>query len=336
MENMNIDPELINKYLDGNLNEEENLLILSWINSSKENEQFLFQIKDLYDAGQWKKYFAQARTAEGWNELLQQIRNENTIERQSTDKLRFLLPLQRYAAVFLVGVLLTALAMYGLMGNKFQFADHTTLVSTGKGEKSQVTLPDGTKVWLNSASQIAYKTNFGSLNRDIELEGEAFFDVTKNPRLPFKVKADKFIVKALGTKFLVSAYPADDNLYAVLSEGSISFAKGEKSGELVLKPNQMVTYSKTYDGVSLSDVVPELYTSWRIGEVRFLNQTFEEVAKRLERQFNVKFVFVNQKVKQVIFTGTFYNYEKIDVILNVFQTNTHFKYEIRKDTIYIK
>ncbi len=339
MDLSNLSVELLNNYLTGNLTEEEGQLLLQWMYQSKENEQLLHNLKDLYDAGAWKKYFDEAKTDEGWNNLKRYINKKND-EKDQTRRSRFRISareLQKIAAVFILGVISAALISYYFLSPKqVESALTYTVMNTEKGEKSQLLLPDSTKVWLNSASSISYSSEYGSKNRKIELNGEAYFEVRKNTELPFTVEADGFKVRALGTKFSVSSYPSENELYAVLVEGKVSFTRDDDSAQVILKPNQKATYLKSTSEISVSDVSTDFYTSWRYGEIRFRDQTFEEIAKKLERHFNMNIVFQNQKIKKTLYTGTFYNYEKVDIILKIFQKNKYFNYEIKKDSIYIK
>jgi len=331
--------DLLNKYLRGNLSEEESLMLLQWMNQSKENDRLLHTLKDLYEAGAWKKYFEEAKTNDGWNNLKHHI-NKHNIEKEQAKRPRFQIiakELQKYAAVFILGVLSTALIYY-FVSNRNQFTPklNYTVMSTDKAEKSQIILPDSTRVWLNSESSIRYSSDYGYKNREIELIGEAYFEVKKNPELQFVVQAERFHVKALGTKFSVSSYESDNELYAVLVEGKISFSEVNSKQEIILKPNQKVTFSKSDSKLAVTDVSTSFYTSWLKGEIRFMDESFEDIALKLERHFNMNIVFENEKIKTTLYTGTFYNYEKVDIILKIFQKNKYFNYEIKKDTIYIK
>jgi len=338
MDLSNLEIELVNKYLTKTLSEEETLLLLNWINQSKENETFLHNLKDLYEVVSWEKNFADAKTEDGWNELMKHISKQKN--EKSARKTRWLNTgnWYKYAAVFVIGIISTALIsmVYTKMYTPLKTPTFTEMV-TEKGEKSKLMLPDGTEVWLNSASSIRYSSDYGSGNRNIEMTGEAYFHVKKNAQLPFLVEADGFHVQALGTKFVVSSYESDKELFAVLVEGKISFEDEKTLEKHILAPKQKITFTKETKQTKITnEVSTDYYINWKNGEIRFEDQTFEEIATKLERSFNMKIVFQNQKIKKTIYTGTFYGYEKVDVILKVFQKNKYFDYKIKKDTIYIK
>lgn len=338
MDISNQEMDLVNKYLSGSLSEEENLALLNWISQSKENERFLHQLKDLYEVTSWKKYFKEARTEDGWENLFQHITQGKQPEAEKGIKRLGMSSWFRYAAVFLIGILSSALVsmVYTRMFPQTKEISFTEMV-TEKGEKSKLMLPDGTEVWLNSASSIKYSSDYGSKNRNIEMTGEAYFHVKKNQDLPFLVEADGFHVQALGTKFVVSSYRSEKELYAVLLEGKISFEQEKTMEKHILQPHQKITFSKQTKQTKITDEEStDYYINWKNGEIRFQDQTFEDIAQKLERSFNMHIVFENEKIKKTVYTGTFYGYEKVDVILKVFQKNKHFDYQIKKDTIYIK
>lgn len=330
-----MDEGLLNKFLNGQLNEEERLELIKLINADPENEVLLFQLKDLYDAGNWETLKNEANTSNEWIKLKNKLRIDNVKQSKPypINKIIFR-DLMKYAAVFLLSIALTIFIQYLLQpknNNNFVFQ-----TNTGIGERSQVLLPDGTKVWLNTSSSLEYSNFQGSKIRKVRLLGEAFFEVVKDKSKPFMVYTkDSIYVKVTGTKFNVSAYSNDEDVRTVLVEGSVNVVNQKTGSSANLLPGLIAICEKSGNiDVQHADVA--LYTSWRRGEIRFDNMQFEVLAKQLERNYKVNFVFRNEKLKSKKFSGVFQYDKPIELILKVISLNTRFRFEIIKDTIIIK
>lgn len=163
-------------------------------------------------------------------------------------------------------------------------------VVTAFGQKSSVTLPDGTRIWLNSGSRVSYSSAFNSRSRTVNLEGEAYFSVARNEQLPFVVQADGMSVTALGTKFNVKAYANEEEVVATLVEGKIRTDAGDES-EIVLPENQ-ASYNRSSGAMSVRPVENmELPMAWFNNKIVFSGETLDLIARTLERMYNVKVVF---------------------------------------------
>ncbi|MFV0505518.1 MAG: FecR family protein [Bacteroidales bacterium] len=164
------------------------------------------------------------------------------------------------------------------------------------GKSSELLLVDGTKVWLNAGSKLAFPAEFSGNSRKVFLEGEACFKVTKNTGLPFIVSVNDLDVKVLGTHFNVSAYPADNNIETVLIEGKVELSKNStfslgKKG-IVMKPFQKATFSKGAESIVLADEPDaDIYIAWTEGWFQFSKQSLREVFSKLERYYNASFMF---------------------------------------------
>ncbi|MFV0345793.1 MAG: FecR family protein [Bacteroidales bacterium] len=163
------------------------------------------------------------------------------------------------------------------------------------GKSSVLLLADGTKVWLNAGSRLAFPTEFLAKNRKVFLEGEACFKVTKNAEQPFVVNANNLDVRVLGTHFNVAAYSADDNIETVLIEGKVELTKNTGLGlskkSVVLKPFQKATFSKDNENIAVVDEPnADAYIAWTEGWFQFTKQPLNAVFAKLERYYNVKFI----------------------------------------------
>lgn len=155
------------------------------------------------------------------------------------------------------------------------------------GRKADVTLSDGTKVWLNSGSRLVYPNNFKGSKREVFLQGEAFFDVAHNKEKPFHVYAKDVDVKVLGTSFNVRAYNDEPTLKTVLVEGSVALSgAGSTNNAVQLTPGRMAVY-EAGKPFSLSNVNTEIYTSWKDGYLYLQNEPLQNLLKTLVRYYNI-------------------------------------------------
>jgi transmembrane sensor len=152
--------------------------------------------------------------------------------------------------------------------------------------RAQFCLPDGTTGWLNSNSSIKYNGTFVS-DRQVKLDGEAFFDVYKDKRRPFIVTTPEINIKVLGTRFNVASYDNEKSVEVVLEEGKLIFSNKDNSKSYTMKPNDLVVYNKTADDYSIEEVQPQKYVSWTEGKLVFRNDPLDVVARRLERWYNI-------------------------------------------------
>ena len=158
------------------------------------------------------------------------------------------------------------------------------------GKRSTITLSDGTKVWLNSGSTLIFPPAFQGKSREVQLIGEAFFDVTHNKEKPFYVKTDAFKMKVYGTRFDIQAYKQDNASSVILVEGKVSMTSNDdaKATEVFLTPNQRATIVDGHHNIEIDKVEnPEIYTSWTEGYLIFTNEDITHVLKVVSRYYNV-------------------------------------------------
>lgn len=203
------------------------------------------------------------------------------------------------------------------------------------GKVFQITLSDNTIVHLNAGSSIRYPVKFiKGKNRDVYLEGEAFFDVTKNTEHPFIVHTNDMNVEVLGTKFNVSSYPEDTTVNTVLVEGSVAINSTENENKTMLKPGHKADWKKQNGSVLVNNVDTTIYTAWIDGRVVFDHIPFKNILKKLERHYNVSIQNNNPQLAEEIFTASF-DIETIDQVLLSFSKNYNFTYTINQNQITI-
>jgi len=171
------------------------------------------------------------------------------------------------------------------------------------GKRSEVTLADGTHIWLNSGSQLSYPNEFKKDSREVYLSGEAYFDVKPNPKLPFYVITREIRIKVLGTSFNVSCYDEDNLTQTVLIKGKVSAGKNQLfTKDIELAPNERLIFDKKTNGLSKDHVDVSFYTSWISGYLVFKNEPITEVYKKLARYYN-KNISAEVGLEKISFSG---------------------------------
>lgn len=197
--------------------------------------------------------------------------------------------------------------------------------------RAQFSLPDGTTGWLNSNSTISYKGNFIN-KRTVSLNGEAFFNVAKNPRKPFVVQTREVDVKVLGTKFNIASYLNENNVEVVLEEGKLVFTDKANDRSYTMKPNDLVVYSKKEKKYAITRVLSAKYTSWKEGKLVFRNDPVDVVVRRLERWFNVVIVNNVPASEDLRWRATFQD-EDIEKVLDLMKRTLPIDYHIESPAV---
>lgn len=209
------------------------------------------------------------------------------------------------------------------------------------GKRFNITLSDGTVVYLNAGSSMTYPVQFiKNQNRKIFLTGEAYFDVTHDKKHPFIVNANKLDVQVYGTKFNVSNYQEDDVTDVVLVEGSVSMKEtglvGKNKNEFFLTPGYKGTFVKQNKSISNEKVNTSLYTSWMNGNLVFRQETFANIIKKLERHYNVIIINNNKSLANETFNATIEtDHESIVQVFNYFKKVYQIDYSIVENKIII-
>lgn len=208
------------------------------------------------------------------------------------------------------------------------------------GKKFRLQLSDGTFVHLNSGTTLKYPVKFiAGENRQVFLDGEAFFDVAKDKKHPFIVNADELNVRVLGTHFNVSNYPEDALTDVVLVEGSVGMYESSQEFDAakntILKPGFRGSFNKENAKISTKAVITDIYTSWIDGGLTFRNMTFKNIITKLERRYNVTIVNKNEKLASEKFNASFKE-ESIENVMSYFNEIHGINYTIKNNQILIK
>jgi len=212
---------------------------------------------------------------------------------------------------------------------------YNTLV-TPQGGEYRITLPDGTKVWLNASSQLKYPVAFTENTREVWLEGEAYFEVAKNAEKPFLVKIkNKADIRVLGTHFNVMAYANEPEMQATLVEGSVQVLCNSKNIKAILTPGQqsILTNDKELKVIAVNTMA---FTAWKDGLFLFNNEDMGSIMRKLSRWYNVKIIFETDEAKSIQFFGKVKRYENIDIVLNMITQTDKIDYLIKDNIIHIR
>jgi transmembrane sensor len=216
------------------------------------------------------------------------------------------------------------------------------------GEKAQAILSDGTHVWINSGSRFKYPVAFGQTSRDVSLQGEAYFDVKKRGKSTFTVNTSDVRIVVLGTAFNVKAYPEDMKTQTTVVRGLVRVESREKGIDPVLiKPNQMAVLKssspseankmKPVKSLNIENQVNTVViTSWKDQMLVFADETFEDIAVKMERWFNMKIRIEDNQLKQERYTGKFVHNETVYEVLEAIKLTTPIVYTVKNEEIVIK
>lgn len=330
-----MDKEKLIKYLNNACSEQEFEEIVKWLRDnalSKGSRERAFN--------DWKSFVPpDTKDEKKYQALLDRIHHEINLKQNikpPTKRMVFsqsLSWLSKAAAILfipLLGILLYLISEKNLQNDILvENLTDTIEIIAPIGSRSVVQLTDGTEVHLNYGSKIKYPRVFAGNTRNVQLEGEGYFDVAHNPEKPFIVKAGEVQVKALGTAFNVHAYPEDRTIATSLIEGEVVLEKnmaGNQTstiGEMV--PGQHVTFHTSSGKITTSKEDLYKYIAWKDGKMVFDNEPIADVAAALGRKFNVD-IDLADDVKQYTYTVTFFN-DPLFLILDLMAETTPITYK---------
>jgi len=309
-----VDIKLIKKFLQKKCNHNEHELVLNWFTHIRYERKLKYIIR------------------EHWDEIELESSDYDLDTNRFLDKLHHLIHLDSYkkshnlpfyskvyqqfskiAAILLLPVLIIS-AWYFLTDGQFFTKEEKTIyaeIFAPLAARTRFELPDGSTGWLNSGSTLKFPVKFYGAQRKVELSGEGFFNVVKDPEKPFLVKTSDINIIALGTKFNVLAYP-DDKIYEVtLESGKVVVEKISGSGESVklveLEPDHQLVISRKTGILDTREVVAERYSSWKEGKLILRNDPMSEVVKRIGRWYNVEIDLKDKELESYRYRATFEN-----------------------------
>ena len=207
-------------------------------------------------------------------------------------------------------------------------------VSIPRGGEYRLELADGTKVWLNAATELRFPVNFTGDMREVYLKGEAYFQVKRDEKHPFIVHTSMGAVEVLGTSFNVRDYEDEREVVTTLETGKVMYVSGNTREKVTLNPGYQVL-EKESSPVEVRKVDPLEYTGWREGKYVFEDVALEDIMRTLCRWYDIDVVYANPAVKKFHFTGDLERYESISIFLSFIETGGDVKFKTEGKTIII-
>lgn len=347
--------ELIIKYIEGERDQQIIDNVEQWLSRDPENRRYLEKVKKLWFAVDELKSLAAIDVNKDWEAVERRLAEKShPYHHARTKRLSWYNSFVKVAAVLLVAILITSLFFYINPGPAAQQVASRYEIIVPDGQKSSLVLPDGTKVMVNAGSRLFLPKENEPDKREVWLDGEAFFEVTKNPHQPFVVHTSDIQVKVLGTTFNVRAYEDEKLVETTLVEGQVALNTTEGNGQDVsLLPDQKAIFVKSKDaalGAALQrqfgqnikvghilvsgKINPESAISWTQGKLTFEDEYFDVIAHRLERYYGVRIRLKDETLKNMRYTGTIKNIS-LDQALRALQSTTAFKYTLNDQEVTI-
>lgn len=319
-----MDETILLSYLRGKTNDEESRQVEDWCEEAPENRKLLEQLYYTLFIGDRLAAMNAVDTEASLEKFKKNVREKE----QKAKRKHLLLRGKRTASVaaaFFTGLALAGCISWGLLSDKL--SDYT--VMTAPGQRAQTVLPDGSKVWLNASTKITYKTSYWSSDREIDLSGEAYFEVIKDKHAPFIVNSKQIKTCVLGTQFNVRAREDENRVVTTLLRGSVRMESPRtKEKGYLLKPGQTININTdTYQAELIEYNQPADVLLWIGGKLRFKQHSLLEITNVMEKLYDVKFIYENDALKAERFTGEFSTDCTPDEILNVLMHTNHFRYK---------
>lgn len=303
-----MEQELLNRYLEGVASPEEKAQVMRWVKQSEKNKCELLALRRLYDVTVWQ-------------------RTSDNAGRRPEKGVRRIGPVAA-ALAGMAASLLLFLGIgwwYGRSANGQAAGNAVQTLHVPPGQRAELTLADGTGVWLNAGSTLTFPTHFPANAREVRLDGEGYFTVTKNERKPFIVKTSAHRIRVLGTEFNVRAYAGSPLFGVSLLKGAVEVYADSTAQQVSLEPGTRAYLEN--DRLKKDSIRHYEQLLWKEGIIGFDDEPVERMIGLLELYFDTEIRVENELFKQKKYTGKFRAKDGIEHILNVLQLNTRFVYE---------
>ena len=317
---------VILKYIRGTASEEEKAEVDLWLKKHPDNEEALLQIARIYYACRTQERIVSRDPLRAYWKVDKKLKSQShLIESQKKDHYaifhRIVIELLKVAAIVLI-----------LLGGNFllqkddqmeSFPSFQTLYVPA-GQRAELVLPDSTKVWLNANSKLVYPTSFKEGIRQVELDGEAYFDVKHNGDNPFVVRTKSMNVTVLGTEFNVSAYSGIEEFNIAFLRGSVELNSSDRSGKYRMKAGEQIFYR---EGKYVSAQIGNMdYFKWKEGVLSFNNQPIHVIIDKLRLYYDIRIEVADLPFLEERYSGKFRVKEGVEQVLKVLQLEHKFTY----------
>lgn len=300
--------ELLKRYIQGKVTSEERRKVARWLDEDPANMREFMALRKLYDISLW------------------QTDMDEKPERKSVIRpiRRWVFEMLKVAAILVVGFLLAK----SMLKTQPEVVTMQTIY-VPPGQRAELTLTDGTEVWLNSSTTLRFPNHFETDSRKVELDGEGYFSVERDKSRPFTIQAGRYAVHALGTEFNVKAYRNSPSFEAALINGCVEISVLGMANALRLKPNEMASAS---DGkIHVAPIQDYSYFRWTEGLLCLENETIQSLMAKLELYYDITIDVRRPDLLQHRYTGKFRIKDGIDHVLKVLQLKHRFSYTRDED-----
>ena len=320
---------LLEKFFKKEASSEERRILIEWIRKPGIRNEFNLLCEQM-----WKEAAVEIdKTVEEemWNHLQRNLDEPKIL---SPKKRRWQPIIYKVAATILLPVCL-GLATYFGVEHMNKVSQDPFMVAVDYGQKANLTLPDGTKVWLNSATHLSYDAEYNKSDRKIYLDGEAYFEVTKNRHKPFTVESDAMRVRVLGTTFNFKCDKRCRIAEATLIEGEIEVKGNKDEGQIVLAPGQRAELNRNSGRLTVKQVDAKLDAVWRDNLIPFNKANIFTITKALERFYDVKIILSPDIRSDKTYSGVLKKKSTIESVLKSLQNSIPIEYKIVGNNIFI-
>ena len=321
--------ELLHRLIAGTTTEEENRQLMEWFRQCASKEEFFM----LFETA-WKES-PDEMPRDVQERMYRRLSRELDEKKTKTILLRSRFSWKVWPQIAVACIIIVlGLVNYRMNDKQKQLSTQNFTVFAEKGQRAFITLPDSTKVWLNSDTKISYPADYGLKERNVTLVGEAYFEVAKNPDKRFIVEAKGMQVEALGTSFNVNAYQNDNKIIASLFSGSVRVSYDRHVA--ILKPHESVKVDLLNRSFSRDkDESMQNIALWRKNEITFDGESLEEITHIMSRLYNTTICIEDESLKKVCYIGTIRN-NNLENFIDIINLTTPVVYENKGDTVFLR
>ena len=321
--------ELLHRLIAGTTTEEENRQLMEWFRQCASKEEFFM----LFETA-WKES-PDEMPRDVQERMYRRLSRELDEKKTKTILLRSRFSWKVWPQIAVACIIIVlGLVNYRMNDKQKQLSTQNFTVLAEKGKRAFITLPDSTKVWLNSDTKISYPADYGLKERNVTLVGEAYFEVAKNPDKRFIVEAKGMQVEALGTSFNVNAYQNDNKIIASLFSGSVRVSYDRHVA--ILKPHESVKVDLLNRSFSrYKDESMQNIALWRKNEITFDGESLEEITHIMSRLYNTTICIEDESLKKVCYIGTIRN-NNLENFIDIINLTTPVVYENKGDTVFLR
>jgi len=313
--------QILYKDFSGVITPEEKLLLQQWLDESAANKRYYLEQKKLWSLVNRHQMM----------KLIDEHKAYQIVSEQlfSGKKISWLNWIQRIAAILVIPLLLATSYFY-LKSDQNHDQSVSVVYNTAEtplGMRSSLTLPDGTKVWLNAGSKLSYPVTFSDQFRAVRLIGEAYFEVKKDKKWPFVVNSGNMNIVVSGTTFNCNAYPENNEIQTVLVEGQVTLINESSTVSEELQPGELAVFQKNSQQVTKTKTDLQKYIAWKNGMLMFRDDRMDKVVEKLERWYNVEIEIKDKEISDYIYNATFVD-ESLDQVLKMLSLSAPISYVV--------